>query len=227
MKYIIFILTIGIASLSCNQFFEFKNAKKYDTILVNNKPILVELISRDEFYKNYHKVKFDTSESINIAKNNEFVKRIKDTLLISTKDSFFNKKIVSKWGKENDSSVEVIVYIFNKNFSVLNFWAIDVQFYCGGVGLLINKKTGKSFFVEPSPIESPDGSRFLTPTYLMGEGSINLYKSIDDTIALTHSIWHSKFQLDSVGWVNNDEIVFSTMKSSENKQKYFRFKIRN
>ncbi|MFM2049281.1 MAG: hypothetical protein RI955_1829, partial [Bacteroidota bacterium] len=177
------------------------------------------------FYKNYHKVKFDTSESISIAKNKEFVKRIKDTLFLSTRDSFLNKRIVNNWDKENESNVEAIVYNFDKNFSVLNFWVIDVQFYCGGVGLMINKKTGKSFFIDPFPIESPDGKRFLTPTYLMGEGFINLYKSVDDTIALTHSIGHSKFPLDSVCWVNENTIVFTSMEQDTIPQKYFLFKI--
>jgi hypothetical protein len=59
----------------------------------------------------------------------------------------------------------------------------------------------------------------------MGEGFINLYKSNDDTIALTHSIGHSKFPLDSVCWVNENTIVFTSMEQDTIPQKYFLFKI--
>lgn len=130
-----------------------------DTFNLGDMRVRVEKITKTDFYSLPANPVIDTSEAGNIAADSDYVRRIGDSLIITTKTK--EVALVNDGNDEEDVD-DYVVFSYAGYLKPLNQFMTSAYYYESYDYVLADNLTGDLTHLWGTPVPSPDGKRFAT-----------------------------------------------------------------
>ncbi len=228
MIKIIFIGTLLLFALGCQEAPKTKTIVTSDTLMIGGKIYEMETIS-EKAYLAIHTDAEDTSEKRNIKLDANMVHRNGDTLFLKKTDGTY-VQLINNFAEFDDSFA---VYSYRYYLDDLDYYVVYAGFWEWYNYLIINPTTGKIIYTCGPPVVSPDLKNIMTYNEDLLAGftfnGFELYTVEKDSLRLTGTKELTDWGPESMKWIRNDEIlvkqnIFDTTEANYLRTSYIKLK---